>query len=70
MSVAKLTDEFPKAGLPRILYYCNIESVGFALPGDPSVNLGMTYLIAVMLSISETSPGRGFTAERIIIVKN
>ena len=42
MSVAKLTDEFPEAGLPRILYYCNIESVGFALPGDPSVNLRMT----------------------------
>ena len=37
----------------------NIKSDGFAFPGDPSVNLRMTdCLITVMLSVSETSPGR------------
>ena len=36
------------------------KSDGFAIPGDPSVNLRMTdYLFAVMLSVSETpSAGR------------
>ena len=35
------------------------KSDGFAFPGDPSVNLRMTdCLFAVMLSVSETSPGR------------
>ena len=43
----------------------NIKSAGFAFPGDPSVNLRMTDA-CVMLSVSETSPGRAFPAWYIL----
>ena len=51
------------ATLPKVVAAKPTEEVkksdGFAFPGDPSVNLRMTdCLFAVMLSVSETSPGR------------
>ena len=46
------------------------KSDGFAFPGDPSVNLRMTdCLFAVMLSVSETSPGRVVSRGVAVTVK-
>ena len=33
-----------KGNLPQSIYYCNIESAGFAFPGDVSLALNMTQL--------------------------
>ena len=35
-------DILPKGGLPWSKYYGNIESAGFAFPGDVSLTLNMT----------------------------
>ena len=40
-----------KASFPRSVYYGKIKSDGFALPGDPSVTLGMTDARVIMNTV-------------------
>ncbi len=40
-----------KGSFPRSVYYGKIKSDGFALPGDPSVTLGMTDARVIMNTV-------------------